>query len=39
MADTWDGFGFEVHRLGDFTEFARRQGVVHCIKKYLERGN
>jgi hypothetical protein len=39
MGDTWDGFGFEVHRLGDFTEFARRQGVVHCIKKYLERGN
>ena len=27
-----------VHALGDFNLFAVRQGVVHCIKKYLKRG-
>ena len=37
MVDMWTGLGFTVHRLADFNEFARRQGVVHCIKKYLER--
>ena len=30
--------GFEVQPLADFNSFARRQGVVHCIKKYLRRG-
>jgi hypothetical protein len=30
--------GVDVHLLADFTAFARRQGVVHCIKKYLRRG-
>lgn len=39
MADLWAGLGFTVHRLGDFNEFARRQGVVHCIKKYLQRSD
>ena len=38
MKAVWEGFGFTVHMLGDFNEFARRQGVVHCIKKYLKRG-
>jgi hypothetical protein len=38
MKALWEGFGFTVHLLGDFNEFARRQGVVHCIKKYLARG-
>jgi hypothetical protein len=38
MAKLWERLGFAVHRLGDFNEFARRQGVVHCIKKYLLRG-
>jgi hypothetical protein len=38
MARLWDDLGFEVHRLADFNSFARRQGVVHCIKKYLRRG-
>lgn len=37
--DLWRRLGFEVHRLGDFSAFARRQGVVHCIKKYLSRGD
>ncbi len=37
MAELWAGLGFTVHRLADFTEFARRQGVVHCITKYLAR--
>jgi hypothetical protein len=37
MAELWNELGFTVHRLGDFNEFARRQGVVHCIKKYLRR--
>ena len=32
------GLGFQVHQLADFNSFARRQGVVHCIKKYLRRG-
>lgn len=38
MKNLWEGFGFTVHLLGDFNEFARRQGVVHCVKKYLVRG-
>jgi len=37
MEQLWQGLGFEVHRLGDFNPFASRQGVVHCIKKYLQR--
>ena len=37
MKAIWEGLGFTVHLLGDFNEFARRQGVVHCIKKYLDR--
>jgi len=39
MTATWQDLGFEVHPLADFNSFARRQGVVHCIKKYLRRGN
>jgi hypothetical protein len=39
MARLWTELGFEVHPLADFTSFARRQGVVHCIKKYLRRGD
>jgi hypothetical protein len=40
MARFWsEEMGFQVHLLGDFNGFARRQGVVHCIKKYLARGN
>lgn len=34
----WSARGFTVHLLADFTPFAKRQGVVHCIKKYLARG-
>jgi hypothetical protein len=34
----WDGLGFTPHLLGDFNPFARRLGVVHCIKKYVARG-
>lgn len=37
MQTLWRGLGYTVHMLGDFNEFARRQGVVHCIKKYLQR--
>ena len=39
MKALWEARGFTVHMLGDFNAFARRQGVVHCIKKYLARGN
>jgi hypothetical protein len=39
MATLWEGLGFTVHRLADFGSFARRQGVVHCIKKYLRRAD
>jgi hypothetical protein len=39
MKRLWEERGFTVHLLGDFDPFARRQGVVHCIKKYLGRGN
>ncbi len=38
MARLWEDLGFSVHLLADFGSFARRQGVVHCIKKYLRRG-
>ncbi|HET9871147.1 MAG TPA: hypothetical protein VFP89_00960 [Propionibacteriaceae bacterium] len=38
MRRMWEGLGFEVSMLADFNSFARRQGVVHCIKKYLARG-
>ncbi len=38
MKDLWERLGFRVHGLADFNAFARRQGVVHCIKKYLRRG-
>lgn len=38
MDRLWTGLGFTVHRLADFNAFASRQGVVHCIKKYLGRG-
>jgi hypothetical protein len=38
MKSLWEDLGFTVHMLEDFNEFARRQGVVHCIKKYLTRG-
>lgn len=39
MTALWEGKGFTVHLLGDFNGFALRQGVVHCIKKYLRRGD
>jgi hypothetical protein len=39
MTRLWEGFGYTVHPLADFGPFARRQGVVHCIKKYLRRGD
>ena len=39
MKRLWTGLGFSVHALGDFNAFAERQGVVHCIKKYLRRGD
>lgn len=32
-----DKLHFDVKMLGDFTPFAARSGVVHCIKKYLAR--
>lgn len=38
MKALWEELGFTVHMLGDFNPFARRQGVVHCIKKYVARG-
>jgi len=38
MKDLWEQLGFTAHLLGDFNGFARRLGVVHCIKKYVTRG-
>jgi len=38
MKSIWESLGFTVHLLGDFNKFAERQGVVHCIKKYIDRG-
>jgi hypothetical protein len=38
MQKLWETRGFEVHALADFNAFAARQGVVHCIKKYVTRG-
>ncbi|SDI31216.1 hypothetical protein SAMN05192558_10785 [Actinokineospora alba] len=37
MERLWTGMGFTVRLLADFNAFATRQGVVHCIKKYLHR--
>lgn len=37
MEALWESFGFTVHRLGDFNSFAKIQGVLHCISKYLKR--
>ena len=39
MKALWERRGFTVHMLGDFNNFANRLGVVHCIKKYLRRGD
>jgi hypothetical protein len=39
MSELWESLGFTVHLLADFNPFARRQGVVHCIKKYVRRGS
>jgi hypothetical protein len=39
MQRLWQERGFEVHALADFNGFAARQGVVHCIKKYVTRGD
>jgi hypothetical protein len=33
----WSELGFTVHRLGDFHQFARALGALHCIKKFLRR--
>ena len=38
MKGLWEELGFTAHVLGDFNGFARRLGVVHCIKKYVTRG-
>ena len=38
MKALWEELGFTPHLLGDFNAFARRLGVVHCIKKYVDRG-
>ena len=35
----WEDLGFEVRQLGDFHPFAANLGAVHCIKKYLARGD
>lgn len=37
-ARIWESLGFEVHRLGDFHPFAENLGALHCIKKYIARG-
>jgi hypothetical protein len=37
MQALWQQRGFQVHTLADFNAFAARQGVVHCIKKYITR--
>ena len=36
--DIWEGLGFDVVQLGDFHPFAQNLGALHCIKKYLGRG-
>lgn len=39
MEKLWIGFKFRPHMLGNFDSFARRSGVVHCLKKFIERGD
>ena len=36
--ELFESEGFKVKRLADFDDFAQRDGVVHCITKYLQRG-
>lgn len=38
MEDLFKAEGFAVQRLADFSVYAKRSGVVHCITKYLQRG-
>jgi hypothetical protein len=38
-AQIWRSEGFEVRQLGDFHPFAENLGALHCIKKYLARGD
>ena len=37
-ARIWDRLGFEVHFLPDFHPFAQNLGSLHCLTKYLDRG-
>lgn len=37
--ELWESLGFTVHLLPDFHIFAENSGAVHCITKYLKRGN
>lgn len=34
----WEALGFSVSQLGDFNPFAFNLGALHCIKKYVARG-
>ncbi len=35
--EIWEGLGFTVHQLADFSHLAIALGALHCIKKYLSR--
>ncbi|EJF10075.1 hypothetical protein [Pontibacter sp. BAB1700] len=35
----WEKLGFKVIQLEDFNPFAEKSGALHCIKKYLRRGD
>ncbi|MBX0332262.1 hypothetical protein K3G39_03345 [Pontibacter sp. HSC-14F20] len=36
--EVWEQLGFKVIQLQDFHPFAEKSGALHCIKKYLRRG-
>jgi hypothetical protein len=38
-AGIWERFGYQVERLPDFHCAAQSLGAVHCMKKYLARGD
>ncbi len=37
--EIWESLGYNVELLTDFHPFAEELGAVHCISKYLGRGD
>ncbi len=39
METQFTNLGFTVHRLADCNKLAEAMGVVHCISKFIDRGD